>query len=358
MERDSQTVPQPPADALGGAPGPTSAPTEPEGAPTGPALATPTAPAAPAAPPPAASAGPGVVRVLVETPNLTWLDLDDPGSPALDELAERYGFHELAVEDCRNDAQLAKLDPFPEHLFLIANSIRYDQETGDLHVKELDVFMGERFIVTVHDGPSLSVESVAAHLAKTTRFKKPAHILHALLDAIQDRFLPTLDEMGAEIDRLEEEVLESPTALSLSRLFQLRRNLVNFRRAASAQRELLNALSRRDARVVPPDTVIYFRDIYDHVVASMEMIESYRDLVSGVLDIYLTRTANRTNDVVKALTLIATIILPLTLITGWYGMNVVNLPLANDPNGVWYVTGGMAALTLGLLIYFRTRGWI
>lgn len=353
MERESQTIPQPSADAPAGGPGPTSAPTAPgEGAPTGPALATPTGP------PPTASPGPGAVRVLIETPNLTWLDLDDPGSPALDELAERFGFHELAVEDCRNDAQLAKLDPFPEHLFLIANSIRYDPETGDLHVRELDVFMGERFIVTVHDGPSLSVESVAARLAKSTRFKKPAHLLHALLDAIQDRFMPTLDEIGAEIDRLEDEILESPTPVSLSRLFQLRRNLVGFRRAASAQRELLNALSRRDARIVPPDTVIYFRDIYDHVVASMEMIESYRDLVSGVLDIYLTRTANRTNDVVKALTLIATIILPLTLITGWYGMNVVNLPLADDPNGVWYVTGGMAAFTLGLLAYFRTRGWI
>jgi magnesium transporter len=225
-------------------------------------------------------------------------------------------------------------------------------------VRELDMFMGERFLVTVHHGASQSVEAVAARLGKNARLKKPAQVLHALLDAILDRFLPTLDEIGEEIDRIEEEILDTPTPDCLSRLFRLRRNLVVFRRAASAQRELLNSLSRRDTRLVPADMQIYFRDVYDHVVATMEMIESYRDLVSGVLDIYLTRTANRTNDVVKALTLIATIILPLTLITGWYGMNVMNLPLAENPNGVWWITGGMVAFTLALLVYFKRRGWI
>jgi magnesium transporter len=300
----------------------------------------------------------GEVRVLAQTAALTWLDLEDPASPALDEIASRYDFHELAVEDCRNQPQLAKIDPFPEHVFLIANSIRYERETGELQVRELDIFMGERFLVTVHQGPSTSVDTIAARLGRNSRLKKPAQVLHALLDSILDRFLPTLDEIGTEVDRLEEEILDNPTPACLANVFLLRRNLVVFRRAASAQRELLNALSRRDTKLVPTDMLIYFRDVYDHVVATMEMIESYRDLVSGVLDIYLTRTANRTNDIVKALTLIATIILPLTLITGWYGMNLVNLPFADDPAGVWYVTGGMALLTFSLLAYFKKKSWI
>jgi magnesium transporter len=305
-----------------------------------------------------ADAATGGLRVLAETSGLTWIDLDDPASPALDEVAARFGFHELAVEDCRNQPQLAKIDPFPEHVFLIANSIRYDPSTGDLHVREVDVFLGERFLVTVHEGPSLSVQAVSSRLGRDPRLDTPARVLHALLDSILDRFLPTLDEIGEEIDRIEAAILETPTVECLTRLFGLRRNLVAFRRAASAQRELLNALSRRDTHLVPSDMVIYFRDVYDHVVATMEMIESYRDLLSGALDIYLTRTANRTNDIVKALTLIATIILPLTLITGWYGMNVANLPFADDPAGVWIVSGAMGALTLGLLIYFRVKGWI
>ena len=297
------------------------------------------------------------LRVLAETAELTWLDLDDPASPELDVLAARYGFHELAVEDCRNHPQLAKIDQFPAHVFLVANSIRYEAETGELHLRELDFFLGPNFLVTVHEGRSHSVEHVAGQLGGPS-LRTPAQVLHALLDAILDRFMPTLDEIGETIDEIEETMLKTLDPSALEKVFTLRRNLVLFRRAASAQRELLNALSRRDAVLVPPEMVIYFRDVYDHVVATMEMIESYRDLLAGLLEIYLTQTANRTNEIVKGLTLIATIILPLTLITGWYGMNMVNLPLAEDPNGIWYVTIGMAVFTAGLLVYFRKRGWI
>ncbi|MBA3584795.1 MAG: magnesium transporter CorA family protein [Gemmatimonadetes bacterium] len=296
------------------------------------------------------------LRVLVEGP-FTWLDVEDPSGPALEELARRFGWHELAVEDCRNHPQLAKLDPFGDHVFLIANSIRFDSGTGKLHLRELDFFMGETYLVTVHDGPSVTVEAVAASLPEG-RITTPALALHALLDSILDRFMPTLDEIGDTIERIESEILDDLHPTSLRKMFRLRRNLVAFRRAASAQRELLNTLSRRDTRFVPADLVIYFRDVYDHVVRTMELIESYRDLLTGALDIYLTRAASRTNDTVKALTLIATIILPLTLITGWYGMNVAGLPFAEDPQGIWYITAGMVVFTLALLSYFRWKRWL
>lgn len=298
------------------------------------------------------------VRVLAERPGVLWLDLDDPNGPGLDELAARYGFHELSVEDCRNHPQLAKLDSFPDHVFLIANSIRYDADTGVLEVRELDVFLGEKFIVTVHQGPRVIVDAVAAEVGKDPRMETPAGVLYALVDAILDRFLPTLDEISDRIDEIEEGILAGDDPSCIDRVFLLKRNLVTFRRAASAQRELLNALSRRETRFVPAELIIYFRDVYDHVVATMEMIESYRDLLSGLLDIAFTQTANRTAVVLKALTIIATIILPLTLVTGWYGMNVANLPWAEDPHGVWYITGAMAALTIGLLVYFRVRRWL
>lgn len=296
-------------------------------------------------------------RVLIKTPTLTWIDVSDPAGPALDALAERYGFHELAVEDSRNHPQLAKIDQFSDHLFLIANSIRFTPETGELELRELDFFIGRDYLVTVHEGPSLAVESVVARLQGDPRLRKPAQILYALLDTILDRFMQTLGEIGHAIDELEERVLDRLDKACLEKVFTLRRNLVSFRRAASAQREMLNALSRRDSKLVPSDMVIYFRDVYDHVVATMEMIESYRDLLSAVLEIYLTQSANRTNEVVKGLTIIATIILPLTLIVGWYGMNFEWLPFATDPHGVWYVTGAMAVFTVTLLIYFRRKGW-
>ena len=298
------------------------------------------------------------LRVLAERPGLLWLDVEDPAGPGLDDLAARYGFHPLAVEDCRNRPQLAKLDTFPDHLFLIANSIRYEPESGELEVREIDVFLGERFIVTVHEGPRRIVETVAERLGTDPQLENPAGVLYALLDTILDRFLPTLDRIGETIDEVEEGILEGNEARCVQRVFVLKRNLVAFRRAASAQRELLNSLSRRDVRFVPSELVIYFRDVYDHVVATMEMIESYRDLLSGMLDIAFTQTANRTADVVKALTIIATIILPLTLVTGWYGMNMVGLPGAEHPAGIWVVSGGMAALTIGLLVFFRMKRWL
>ncbi|MFN2432043.1 MAG: magnesium/cobalt transporter CorA [Gemmatimonadota bacterium] len=305
----------------------------------------------------AAKALPGT-RVLADTPSLLWIDVDDPAGIALDELAARYGFHELAVEDCRNHPQLAKLDTFDDHLFLIANSIRYDEEAGELEIRELDVFLGERWLVTVHEGKRQIVDAVAARVAGDSRLHTPARLLHTLLDTILDRFMPTLAAIGETIDEVEDRILERNDPACLARIFSLKRNLVLFRRAVSAQRELLNALSRRETRYVPPELVIYFRDVYDHVVVTMEMIEAYRDLLSGVLEISLTQTASRTNEVVKALTLIATIILPLTLVTGWYGMNMVRLPWADDPNGIWYVSGAMLAVTVGLLAFFRIRRWI
>lgn len=298
------------------------------------------------------------LRVLIETPSLIWIDLDDPASPALDRLAAEHGFHELAVEDCRNHPQLAKIDPFDDHVFLIANSIRFDPATSHLHVREIDAFLGSRLLVTVHDGPSLSVDGVVARVKGSTRMATPAHVLYALLDSILDRFMPALDEIGETIDEIEATLLDTLDARCLEKVFQLRRNLVAFRRAAAAQRELLNALGRRDMNLVPTEMIIYFRDVYDHVVAVIEMIESYRDLLSGVVEIYLTQTANRTNEVVKGLTMIATILLPLTLITGWYGMNVENLPFADTSYGVWAATGAMVLVTGGLLAYFKSKGWI
>jgi magnesium transporter len=179
-----------------------------------------------------------------------------------------------------------------------------------------------------------------------------------LLDAMVDRFLPTLDKIGETIDGVEESILEQMDPACLPKSFQLKRNLVHFRRAAVAQRELLNTLWRHESGIVPKDLAPYFRDVYDHVVTAIEMIESYRDLISGLLEIYLTQTANRTNQIVKAITIIATIILPLTLITGWYGMNVVNLPFAEDPLGLWYITAGLILVTLGFLVFFRRKGWL
>jgi magnesium transporter len=299
------------------------------------------------------------LRTVLDSPGLLWLDLDDPMSHRLDELAARYGFHELAVEDCRHHLQLAKLDYYDGYSFLIINSTHYTEQPCEVRVREIDVFIGTDYIVTVHEGPSSAINDVEKRLTSNAKhFERPDQVLHAIIDIVVDRYLPTLDHIGDTIDKVEDELLISPDVSLLSTIFDLKRGLLQFRRAVASQRELLNMLIRDDTPFVHEDMRIYFRDVYDHAVRAMDLVETYRDLLTGGLDIYLTQMANRTNNIVKGLTILATIMLPLTLVTGYFGMNFVYIPFLKDPNGIWYATGGMLVISVSMLVFFRHKKWL
>lgn len=299
------------------------------------------------------------LRTIIDIPGLLWLDLDDPMSHALDDLAVRYGFHELAIEDCRHRIQLAKLDYYDGYSFIIINSTHYTEKPCEVHVREIDVFLGPDYIVTVHEGMSHAIAEIEKGLASNARHvTRPDQVLHAIIDIVVDRYLPTLDHIGDTIDQVEDDLLINPTATLLQTIFELKRGLLQFRRAVSSQRELLNLLIRDDSSLIHQDMRIYFRDVYDHAVRAMDFVETYRDLLTGGLDIYLTQMANRTNDIVKALTIVATIMLPLTVVTGYYGMNFEYFPLLKNPNGIWYVTGALLFLAIAMLGWFKYKKWI
>jgi magnesium transporter len=299
------------------------------------------------------------LRTIVDIPGLLWLDLNDPMSHDLDDLAVRYGFHELAIEDCRHHIQLAKLDYYDGYSFIIINSTNYTEKPCEVQVREIDAFLGPDYIVTVHEGPSAAVEEIQKHVALNAKhLSRPDQVLHALIDILVDRYLPTLDHIGDTIDDVEDQVLIRPTPVLLQTIFELKRGLLQFRRAVSSQRELVNLLIRDDSSLIHQDMRIYFRDVYDHVVRAMDLVETYRDLLTGGLDIYLTQMANRTNDIVKALTILATIMLPLTLVTGYFGMNFEYMPFLKSGNGIWYATGGMLVITISMLAFFKLRKWL
>ena len=299
------------------------------------------------------------LRTIIDVPGLLWLDLDDPMSHELDELAVRYGFHELAIEDCRHHIQLAKIDYYDGYTFIIVNATHYTEKPCEVRIREIDAFLGPDYIVTVHEGPSLAAEEIQKRVASNAKhLTRPDQVLHALIDVVVDRYLPTLDHIGDTIDEVEDELLINPTPTLLQTIFALKRGLLQFRRAVSSQRELLNMLIRDDTRLIQQDMRIYFRDVYDHAVRAMDLVETYRDLLTGGLDIYLTQMANRTNDVVKALTIVATIMLPLSLVTGYFGMNFEYIPLLKDPNGIWYTTAGLIVMALSMLAYFRYKKWL
>jgi magnesium transporter len=295
--------------------------------------------------------------LLGERNGFRWFHVEDVTGPALDALAAEFGLHELAIEDCRDELTRAKLEEYEGHLFVIANTVHFDAETCACWFGEFDIFVGRDFLISVHKGPSRTAAAVRPKWETQPRLAHPGRLLHALLDVIVDRYLPVLDAIEDRIEALEDRVIDEPTPELLAEIFRVRRALVDFRRTAATMREVLNQLLRRPEPWFRSQYA-YFRDIYDHLVRAMEMSESYREILTGILDVHLSATANRANVVMKALTIFATLALPFLLVTGFYGMNFPNLPLLGHELGWWVATGVMTSVALGLLWMFRRKRWL
>ncbi|MFQ5778944.1 MAG: magnesium/cobalt transporter CorA [Terriglobia bacterium] len=293
-----------------------------------------------------------------ESAHLRWYHVEEPDSPVLDRLAEEFGFHELEIEDCRHLRHTAKLEEYENHIFVIANTLHFLAETTGVWFGELDFFLGQDFLVTVHTGPTRSVKQVLSRVKSVSKMQRPDRVMHALLDNMVDRYLPVLDQMGERIDHIEDEIQESPTQKTLEEIFALRRGLSEFRRTVGSMREMVNSLMRLRPPYFRADMAAYWRDLYDHIIRALTMIDTYRDLLASVLEIYLTSTANRTNEIMKVLTIWATIVLPLVVITGYFGMNFAHLPLMEWAYGPTIVHIVMVALPVVLLLYFRKRRWL
>jgi magnesium transporter len=289
---------------------------------------------------------------LQPLPGTAWFDVADPNSPELDRLAHRLGFHELQVEDCRHRPQRAKTEEHEHYIFCVLKHLRND---ADFTFEDFDVFLTRNELVSVHEPESDIVEKTRVR-AEQSKAGDAGKIFYYLLDTIVDEYSPVLDRVADETSDIEALVLEHPEPRVLARIFKLKRNLIEFRRAAAGMREVVNALVRREGGILSDEFDPYLRDVYDHIVRTTEFIETYRDLLSGALDIYLSAVANRTNEVMKVLTIWGTVALPLVIITGFFGMNL-RLPWQDNPHGVWYSIGLMAVTTVATLAYFKMRKW-
>ena len=285
--------------------------------------------------------------------SLPWFDVPDPNSPVLDELARRFQLHPLQIDDCRHRPQHAKIDEYGAHLFAILKHV--EQKDGTLSFDDFDVFLGKDFFITVHQGECKLVTKLCDYV-KQNRVDRLDRILYVLTDFIVDEYLAVLDESSEEIESLESVVLSRPDPEVVSDIFKLKRRLVEFRRSTTGMRDVVNAMIRREGGLVGDDLDPYFRDVYDHLVRTVDLVETQRDLLSGSLDIYLSAVANRTNEVMKVLTIYGTLALPLVVITGFFGMNI-KLPWMQSSHGIWYVTGLMVLSMLLVLGYFKRKHW-
>jgi len=254
-------------------------------------------------------------------PDVDWFDVPDPNSPDLDELARRFHLHELQIEDCRHRPQRAKVDEYGAYLFaVLKHLVRKDQEA---EFDDFDVFLGPNFLITVHQGDCAFLAKLCARVQQNqvTRLDR---IFYEITDLMVDEYLALLDDSAEDISKVESLVLESPEPPVLREIFQLKRRLIDFRRNASGMRDVMNAIIRREGGLTGDDLDPYFRDVYDHLVHAVDLVETHRDLLTGSLDIYLSAVANRTNEVMKVLTIYGTLAVPLVIITGFFGMNLAS----------------------------------
>ena len=296
-----------------------------------------------------------------------WVELERQ-TPEADALLLGLEMHPLTVEDVWGMGSRPKIDDFPGYLYVVVHGIG-SAKRSKLELVEVDVVLGPNWLVT-HDRDGLVADDIGTELDHSSRplQKGPAWVAHAVLDRVVDRYLPVIDQLDTEIDQLETDVLDQAGTprgkLVLARILGFKRTLQMLRRMSIHQREILLKLSRGEYDEIPPEALPFYRDVYDHFLRVQDITEGYRDLVTSALDAYLSVQSNRMNEIVKALTLMSTVMLPLSFIAGVYGMNFkgekspYNMPELDWFFGYPFALVLMAAVAGGILFWFRHKGWI
>ncbi|AVP58790.1 magnesium/cobalt transporter CorA [Pulveribacter suum] len=307
---------------------------------------------------------------MADGQRVVWLHLQGLPSPQqLQSLKETLGLHPLALEDVLHRGQRAKAETYDAHQFVILNLVQRERDAegdgGACRVDQISLFLGCNFVVSINDGASDVFEPVRQRLRANGKIRRLGadYLLYALLDTIVDSGFPLLDDLGDELEGLEDEILLDADQEARNKLHYAKRELVVMRRAWWPQREAIAALMRDDASFIHESTRVYLRDCHDHAVVIIDFVETYREMASSLLDVYLSAVSQRMNNIMKGLTIVATIFLPLTFITGLYGMNFdtdsrFNMPELHWRYGYLYVLGVMAVVVGGMLAYFRRKHWL
>lgn len=306
-------------------------------------------------------------ELLADKDNLVWVDLLGETSAQIEEaknvLLKVFKFHYLTVEDCIETRNLPKVEPFPDYLYFIVHGIK----PGETHptnfvTKELDVYLGDNYVVTFHLERFKSIKKVKQQI-RTSPFvcqRGADYLLHQILDFLVDLYMPLVDDIDQAINDLEDCIFSQKTSGSeiLEEITDLRRSVARLKRISSRQLDILYRMSNGEFPQISGKILPFYRDVYDHLHRISDLSESYKELVAGLFQIHFSVTADKTNEIIKFLTIFSSIILPLSLIAGIYGMNFENMPELKTRNGYFITLAVMAVVTIGLLFYFKHKGWI
>lgn len=307
-----------------------------------------------------------MAEIVTSNTGLIWVDFEGT-PPEHDEpiMRQVFGFHPLAIDDALQETHVPKLDDWEKYLYIVLNAVKIDAENpGEVELQELDVFLGAHYLVTHHDQQIDAVDQALAAVQKDDRYLKNGadRLLYRLIDEVTNCYMPVVEQLDGTIDQAEEQIFQGAQPETLAFIFTLKRTVLQLRRAIGPQREVLNKLARDQFPVVDQRTQVYFRDIYDHLVRMQDLTENIRDLISSVLDTYLSVVNNRMNDIMKTLTVITTLFMPVSFIGSFFGMNFFS-PVT--PLNVWtglpafVITLGITILTPVIMFtWIRRRGWM
>ena len=287
---------------------------------------------------------------------MAWYQLENDDDSQLDELAIKYNLHPVHIEDCRTHSERIKIDPMPNYLFITLKPL--DVVDDEIAEFPLHLFVGRDFCITIGNMECKAVREAMERALRAGSDTAPAKILYLILDTVVDAYFVTIDHLEDRIDTIEDTVLDNPSPKTLENIFDNKRKLIDLRRIIVATRDVGMHLQRDSDDLVEASLYPFFRDIYDHLLRLADTVDTLRDLLNNTLDVYLSSVANRTNQVMKVLTVLSTIALPALVISGIYGMNLKGLPFLESDYGSLIVGGMMLLSTVLLLVLLRRLRWL
>ena len=295
------------------------------------------------------------------TETVTWINVDGLGNTkVIEELGRCFTIHPLILEDILNTEQRPKMEDLETYIYLNLKMLSYTDSEKDVKVEHVSMIIGSNFLISFQEDIGDIFDPVRERIRKDGRIRKfgPDYLAYALIDGIVDNYFVVMEKLEERVEDLEEELVINPTQESLHKINQLKKDMIFLRKSVWPLREVINNLERSESTLIKESTTIYLRDVYDHTIQVIDTLETFRDMVSGMIDIYLSGLSYKMNEIMKVLTLIATIFIPLTFVVGLYGMNFRNMPEINWEYGYYSVLVIMVIMVVGMLTYFRRKKWI
>lgn len=297
-----------------------------------------------------------------ETSTLTWINMDGiHDAEAIEKLGGHFGLHSLILEDIMNTSQRPKIEDLGDAVYIVLKTMACGTNGSDVVTEQVSLVFGRNFVLSFLEQPAGIFDPVRERIRKGKgRIRKmgPDYLAYALIDAVVDGYFVVLERMGEQIEELEDELVSDPRKATLNAIHALKRAMIFLRKSAWPLREVISRLERAESPLIQEATGIFFRDVYDHAIQVIDNIETFREMLSGMLDMYLSSISNRMNEIMKVLTIIGTIFIPLTFIAGIYGMNFDFMPEIHWRGGYFLVWGVMIAIGVSFVVYFKRRKWL